>query len=81
MFHFFVSIYYIKNSWNKILFVEKSTVYTKYTIYFNKFLLKWMHEQKQIFKICRVCGYEREYDNFHRLYVACKKCASIRCAK
>ena len=32
-------------------------------------------------KICRACGHEREYDNYHRLYVACKKCASIRCAK
>ena len=32
-------------------------------------------------KICRACGHEREYDSYHRLYVACKKCASIRCAK
>ena len=40
-----------------------------------------MNEQNQIIKICRVCGYEREYDNYHRLYVACKKCSSIRCAK
>ena len=40
-----------------------------------------MDEQKQIIEICLVCGYEREYDNYHRLYVACKKCASIRCAK
>ena len=40
-----------------------------------------MNEQNQIIKICRVCGYERENDNYHRLYVACKKCASIRCAK
>ena len=40
-----------------------------------------MDEQIQIFKTCRVCGHEREYDNYHRLYVACKKCASRRCAK
>ena len=40
-----------------------------------------MDEQKQIIQLCRVCGYEREYDNNHRLYVACKKCASIRRAK
>ena len=40
-----------------------------------------MNEQNQIIKICRVCGYEREYDNYHRLYVACKKCSGIRCAK
>ena len=40
-----------------------------------------MNEQNQINKICRVYGYEREYDNYHRLYVACKKCSSIRCAK
>ena len=40
-----------------------------------------MNEQNQIIKICHVCGYEREYDNYHRLYVACKKCAVIRCAK
>ena len=32
-------------------------------------------------KICRVCGHEREYDNNHRLYIACKICASRRCAK
>ena len=37
-----------------------------------------MDEQKQIFKICRVCGYEEEYDNYHRLYVVYKKRASIR---
>ena len=40
-----------------------------------------MDEQKQIIKICRVCGYERGYDNYHILYVNSKKCASIRCAK
>ena len=40
-----------------------------------------MDEQKQKIKICRVCGYERGYDNYHILYVACKKCTSIRCAK
>ena len=40
-----------------------------------------MNDQNQIIKICLVCGYEREYDNYHRLYVACKKCSSIRCAK
>ena len=39
-----------------------------------------MDEQNQIIKICCVCGHEREYDTYHRLYVACKKCASIRCA-
>ena len=40
-----------------------------------------MDEQIQIIKTCRVCGHEREYDNYHRLYVACKKCASRQCAK
>ena len=40
-----------------------------------------MDDQNQMIKICRSCGHEREYDNYHRLYVACKKCASIRCAK
>ena len=40
-----------------------------------------MDEQNQIIKTCCVCGNEREYDNYHRLYVACKKCASIRCLK
>ena len=39
-----------------------------------------MDEQIQMIKTCRVCGHEREYDNYHRLYVACKKCASRRCA-
>ena len=40
-----------------------------------------MDDQKQMNKICRACGHEREHDNYHRLYVACKKCANIRCAK
>ena len=40
-----------------------------------------MDDQNQPFEICRVCGHEREYDNYHRLYVACKKCASTRPAK
>ena len=40
-----------------------------------------MDEQNQIIKTCCTCGHEREYDNYHRLYVACKKCAKIRCAK
>ena len=40
-----------------------------------------MNKQNQMIKTCCTCGSEREYDNYHRLYVACKKCASIRCAK
>ena len=40
-----------------------------------------MDEQNQIIKLCCTCGNEREYDNYHRLYVACKKYAKIRCAK
>ena len=40
-----------------------------------------MDEQNQIIKLCCTCGKERENDNYHRLYIACKKCASIRCAK
>ena len=40
-----------------------------------------MNEQNEIIKICRACGHEREYDNYHRLYVACKKCASARSVK
>ena len=36
-----------------------------------------MDDQKQMIKICRDCRDEREYDIYHRLYVACKKCASI----
>ena len=40
-----------------------------------------MDDQNQMIKICLACGHEREYDNYHRLFVACKKCASIRCAK
>ena len=40
-----------------------------------------MDEQNQIIKTCRVCGHEREYDNYHRLKVAFKKCASTRSAK
>ena len=40
-----------------------------------------MDKDNQIIKICRACGHEREYDNYHRLYVPCKKCASSRSAK
>ena len=40
-----------------------------------------MDKENQTIKICHVCGHETEYDTYHRLYVACKKCASIRCAK
>ena len=40
-----------------------------------------MDEQNEIIKKCRACGHEREYDNYHRLYVACKKCASARSVK
>ena len=40
-----------------------------------------MDEQNQIIKLCCTCGNKRKYDNYHRLYVACKKCASIRCRK
>ena len=40
-----------------------------------------MDDQNQMIKVGRACGHEREYDNCHRLYVACKKCASIRCPK
>ena len=31
-----------------------------------------MDDQNQMIKICRACGHEREYDSYHRLYVACK---------
>ena len=40
-----------------------------------------MDEQNQKIKTSCNCGHEREYDNYHRWCVACKKCASIRCAK
>ena len=40
-----------------------------------------MDKENQIIKICRVCGHEIEYDNYHRLYVACKKGAITRSAK
>ena len=40
-----------------------------------------MDEQNQKIKTCCNCGHEREYDTYHRMYAACKKCASIRCAK
>ena len=40
-----------------------------------------MDKEKQIIKICRACGHKREYDTYHRLYVACEKCASKRSAK
>ena len=28
-----------------------------------------MDKDNQIMKKCRACGHEREYDNYHRLYV------------
>ena len=40
-----------------------------------------MNEQTQLIKSCRVCGHEREYDNYHRLYSQCKICAKRRCAE
>ena len=40
-----------------------------------------MDEQNQILEVSCNCGNERENDNYHRLYIACKKCASIQCAK
>ena len=44
-------------------------------------MFKKMDEQNQIIKLCCTCGNEREYDNYHRLYIAGKKCDSIRCAE
>ena len=38
-------------------------------------MIKYVNDQIQTFKKCCVCGCEREYDYYHRLYVACKKCA------
>ena len=43
-------------------------------------MFKKMNEQNQINKTCCACGHEREYDNYHIIYVACKKSASIRYA-
>ena len=40
-----------------------------------------MDKENQIIKICRVCGHKEEYDNYHRLYIACKKRASTRSAQ
>ena len=40
-----------------------------------------MDRENQIIKLYRVCGFEREYDAYHRLYAACKNFASIRSAK
>ena len=34
-----------------------------------------MDKENQIIKNCRVCGHEREYDNYHRLYVASTRSA------
>ena len=36
-----------------------------------------MDKENQIIKPCRVCGFEREYDECHRRFAACKK----RCAE
>ena len=44
-------------------------------------MFKKMDKENPITKTCHVCGHEREYDNYHRLFVACKKCASMRCEK
>ena len=44
-------------------------------------MLKLIDKKNQIIKICRFCGFKREYDEYHRIYSACKKCPSIRCAK
>ena len=44
-------------------------------------MLKKMDKENQKNKLCQVCGFERDYDDYHRLYAACKNCASTRCAK
>ena len=44
-------------------------------------MLKLLDKENHIIKLCRVCGFEKEYDEYHRLYAACEKCAKIRCAK
>ena len=40
-----------------------------------------MDEKNQSIKLYHICGHEKEYDTYHRLYKPCKKCASIRCSK
>ena len=40
-----------------------------------------MDEQNQKIKLYHICGHEKVYDNYHRMYAACKKCASKRCAE
>ena len=40
-----------------------------------------MDKENKIIKLCRVCRFEREYDEYLRLNAACEKCATIRCAK
>ena len=40
-----------------------------------------MDEQNQKIKLYHTCGHEKVYDNYHRMYAACKKCASKRCAE
>ena len=37
-----------------------------------------MNEQ---IKLCGICGYKREYIEYHRFYNACKKCATKRNAQ
>ena len=39
-----------------------------------------MDKENQKIRLCRVCGFERECDEYHRLCAAFEKSASIRCA-
>ena len=40
-----------------------------------------MDKENHLIKLCVACGCEREYNDYHRLYDPCKKCAKLRSAK
>ena len=40
-----------------------------------------MDKENQFKKLCCLCSFEKEYDEYHRVFAASIKAACIRCAK
>ena len=40
-----------------------------------------MNEENQITKLCGICGYKGDINEYHRCFNACRKCAPVKSAK
>ena len=40
-----------------------------------------MNEHNQIVRLCGICDYKREYNEYQRVFNDCRKCAAIRSSK